>query len=110
MTTVTISDDLRRKLKLLAARYDTSQAEIIRRAIETFENQGAHNSRVDGPDFVFPDNVPEEKKQRILKELEDDAREFEQKFPKLAEIHRELQNRPDILEEATIGNWEIPED
>ncbi|MFQ6126017.1 MAG: hypothetical protein ACE5R6_15630 [Candidatus Heimdallarchaeota archaeon] len=37
VSSVAIDDDLRRKLKLLAAKYDTTQAEIIKRAIELFE-------------------------------------------------------------------------
>jgi hypothetical protein len=37
VSSVAIDDDLRRKLKLLAAKYDTTQAEIIRRALEFFE-------------------------------------------------------------------------
>jgi len=36
VSSVAIDDDLRRKLKLLAAKYDTTQAEIIRRAIKLF--------------------------------------------------------------------------
>lgn len=38
-SSVAIDDELRRKLKILAAKYDTTQAEIIKKALELFEGQ-----------------------------------------------------------------------
>jgi len=37
VSSVAIDDQLRQKLKILAAKYDTTQAEIIRRAIALLE-------------------------------------------------------------------------
>ncbi|MHA1971730.1 MAG: hypothetical protein ACTSW1_01985 [Candidatus Hodarchaeales archaeon] len=37
VSSVAIDDEIRRRLKLLAAKYDTTQAEIIKRALEAFE-------------------------------------------------------------------------
>lgn len=39
VSSVAIDDDLRRRLKLLAAKFDTTQAEIIKMAIKLFEEQ-----------------------------------------------------------------------
>ena len=36
-SSVAIDDELRKRLKILAAKYDTTQAEIIRRALDVFE-------------------------------------------------------------------------
>ncbi|MHA1728302.1 MAG: hypothetical protein ACTSWY_06180 [Promethearchaeota archaeon] len=38
-TSVAISSKLRKRLKILAAKYDTSQAEIIRKALDKFEQE-----------------------------------------------------------------------
>jgi len=37
VSSVAIADDLRRRLKILAAKYDTTQAEIIKKAIALLE-------------------------------------------------------------------------
>ena len=51
-SSVTIPNDLRRKIKQLAAFFDTSQADIIKRAITEYEQLHAPKEDITNPEFV----------------------------------------------------------
>ncbi len=113
MTSVTISDDLRRKLKRLAAKYDTTQAEIIARALEIFEKY--ENRRiVDASskdlksDDVPAKNLDDTKKSKILTLLLEINTQFENDFPEIAERRKDLRQNIALLDEVLIKNWALP--
>lgn len=110
MTTVTISDELRKKLKRLAAKYDTSQADIIEKALEILE-------KLEKGQETFPDAknksknilpIDDVRQQQVQKMLAETRAEFEQKYPDLARSHKHLRQNLHLLEDATIGHWELP--
>ena len=51
-SSVTIPDDLRRKIKQLAAFFDTSQADIIKRAITEYEQLHVPKEDITDPELV----------------------------------------------------------
>jgi len=51
-SSVTIPDELRRKIKQLAAFFDTSQADIIERAIIEYEQLHVPKEDITNPEFV----------------------------------------------------------
>jgi len=110
MTTVTISDELRKKLKRLAAKYDTNQAEIIRKSLEIFERYE------NNPQESIMNKKEEDNKNLISNQqvssfdvkLEQITKEFELKYPKIAKYYKNLRKNPKIMEEITITNWELP--
>jgi len=51
-SSVTIPDELRRKIKQLAAFFDTSQAEIIERAITDFEQLHLPKEDITNPELI----------------------------------------------------------
>lgn len=51
-SSVTIPDELRRKIKQLAAFFDTSQAEIIERAITEFEQLHLPKEDITNPELI----------------------------------------------------------
>lgn len=110
MTTVTISDELRKKLKRLAAKYDTNQAEIIRKSLEIFERYE------NNPQESIMNKKEEDNKNLISNQqvssfdvkLEQITKEFELKYPKIAKYYKNLRKNPKRMEEITITNWELP--
>ena len=110
MTSVTIPDELRKKLKRLAAKYDTSQAEIIRKSLEIFEKYEQDAENMPSEQEHWLDKMPiSESRRKYLKEyLAKITAEFEEKYPDVAKSLEKLRNNPQIIEEATIGNWDLP--
>ncbi len=110
MTTVTISDELRQKLKLLAAKYDTNQAEIIKKAVEIFEKvESGQEVYVPVRDQLKPSTPADEAREQHIKVILAEARaEFEQKYPDIARSHKRLRENLHLLEEATISHWDLP--
>src|SRR5271157_2548293 len=104
MTSVTISDDLRQKLKRLAAKYDTTQAEIIRRSVETFEKYEKEQKIGVGANMppLKSSVVEDDRRQKVEKMLAEATAEFEEKYPEIARRRKELAEHPEIVEEATI--------
>ena len=109
MTSVTISDDLRQKLKRLAAKYDTTQAEIIRRSVETFEKYEKEQNIgiATKMQSLKSSLVDDDRRQKVEKMLVKATAEFEEKYPEIARRRKELAENPEIIEEVTIGNWDI---
>lgn len=113
MTTVTISDKLRQKLKRLAAKYDTTQSEIIKIALDLFEkyehqidfNQSGKN-HIKNISSSEPSN--DARKEKVEKVLADCVANFEKKYPEIAKRRKILQQNIHLLEEVTIGNWSLP--
>ncbi len=110
MTTVTISDELRKKLKRLAAKYDTNQAEIIEKAVEIFEK--VENGQEVTPlkrSQHKPTSPADATREQQIKAMLGDARaEFERKYPNIARSHKRLRENIHLLEEATINRWDLP--
>ena len=113
MTTVTISDELRQKLKRLAAKYDTTQSDIIKRALDLFEkyeqqlnfNQSEKNHTKSNSSIEPSDNA---RKSKVEKVIADCVANFEKKYPEIAKCRKKLQQNIHLLEEVTIGNWSLP--
>ncbi len=110
MTTVTISDELRKKLKRLAAKYDTNQAEIIEKAVEIFEKvESGQEVYVPIRDQLKPTTPADKAREQQIKLLLADSRaEFERKYPNIARSHKRLRENLHLSEEATIGHWDLP--
>jgi predicted DNA-binding protein len=113
MTTVTISDKLRQKLKQLAAKYDTTQADIIKKALELFEKyepqidfnrSKKHNLEKNGSS-ESSDNARNAKVKKVLAEA---VANFETNYPEIAQRRKKLQQNLHLLDEATITNWSLP--
>lgn len=110
MTSVTINDNLRRKLKLLAAKYDTNQAEIIRRSVELFEK--IENGEIQIEKDAIDNNVKNYENKNLLQQFQQDldkaTENFEKNYPEISQFYKELRKDSDILEEITIKNWDLP--
>ena len=113
MTSVTISDELRRKLKRFAAKYDTTQSVIIEKALEIFEKYEAQqNLNMLRKELVennksaqTTDNAQYAKIRKTLIEV---MEEFERKFPKIALQRRDLRQNLALLDEVIIEKWALP--
>ena len=113
MTSVTISDELRRKLKKFAAKYDTTQADIIEKALEIFEKYEAQQNL-----NIFRKELVENNKSaqtidnahyaKIKKTLNEIFEEFERNFPKIAQQRRDLRQNLALLDEVIIEKWALP--
>jgi uncharacterized protein YcaQ len=110
MTTVTISDELRKRLKRLAAKYDTNQAEIIERALEIFEKLESGQDILPRTKSELERESPVDKTrmQQIRAMLAEARADFEQKYPNIAQSHKRLRQNLHLLEEASIGRWDLP--
>lgn len=108
MTTVTINDELSRKLKRLAAKYDTNQADIINRSVELFEKY--ENGQLIPSLINKKENSNEaeifDQDSNFNEELNRITREYEQKYPKIAKHYQKLRKDPKILDQITIKKWE----
>ncbi len=76
VSSVAIDDQLRQKLKILAAKYDTTQAEIIKRALALLETSEDNN--------VYTTS------ELVIKELENASITVYSQDPRRKEIDRKL--------------------
>lgn len=99
-------------MKRLAAKFDTTQADIIERALEAFERPGWTRPHVDEPlsDPRAPAEVPPGGKARdpLQQVLQEARAHFEQHYPQLAESHAVLRRNLHLLDGAITGRWELP--
>ena len=113
MTSVTISDELRRKLKRFAAKYDTTLADIIEKALEIFEKyEVQQNLNILRKELVENNNstqfIDNAQYAKIKKTLTEVMEEFERSFPKIAQQRRDLRQNLALLDEVIIEKWALP--
>jgi len=110
MTSVTISDDLRRKLKVLAAKYDTNQAEIIKKSVELFEKveNGEIQIEKSHDEIKTKNNENLTRLQQFKQDLDKATENFENNYPEIAQFYKQLRKNPENLEEITINHWDLP--
>lgn len=113
MTTITISDKLRQKLKQLVSKYDTTQADIIKKALELFEkyepqidfdrskNHNLEKNR-------FSESSDNGRNAKVKKVLAEAITNFGTNYPEIAQLRKKLQQNLPLLDEATIANWSLP--
>ncbi|MHA1379180.1 MAG: hypothetical protein ACTSRG_12430 [Candidatus Helarchaeota archaeon] len=93
MTSVTIPEELRKKLKKLAAKYDTTQGKIIEMALNLMENK-----------MVEKITEKNKKVEKILKEISQKIRKNDQELNK----RREKLEKKGISIEDVIGySWGV---
>ncbi|MCS4540807.1 MAG: hypothetical protein HY929_00560 [Euryarchaeota archaeon] len=76
VTTVTVNNEMRKKLKKLAAMLDTTQGEVIKKAIELFEKQALQERKLKYPSKV----------DKILNEASAKIRASDPKWAKISKI------------------------
>ncbi len=92
-TTVTVRDELRRKLKRLAAMLDATQGEVIERALRVFEGQvlrGRLGRRASG---------------KVLDAMEEAAAKIRRSDPEWARISRTMERAAVSIDEFTAEGW-----
>ena len=90
-TSITISDQLRKKIKKMAALLDTSQAEIIARAIDEYEKKFT-------PSEVFTD--PE-----VIIKMKNSSEKIYLKYPERKKRSQRLMQSHDILDSIAPAIW-----
>jgi len=113
MTTVTINDELRKKLKRLAAKYDTNQADIIKRALELFEKYERKQyldrfMNINEEETESTKALDDTRKSKILEMLAEAITKFEKKYPEIALRRKKLRQNIDLFDEITMTNWALP--
>jgi len=98
MTSVTISEKLRKRLKKLAAEYDTTQGEIIERALDMMEGK-----KLNTKDLAKNDKEIE----NILNKI---SQEVRQKDPRLKRIHEILEADGISIDDVISYTWDTNED
>jgi hypothetical protein len=90
-TSITISDQLRKKIKKMAALLDTSQAEIIARAIDEYEKKFI-------PSETFTDPV-------VIIEIKKASERIYSKYPERKKRCQRLMKANDILDSISPSIW-----
>ncbi len=84
--------------------------EIIEKAVEILEKvergQDVYPPTRIQPESTSPADTARE--QQIQAMLADARAEFERKYPNIARSHKRLRENLHLLEEATIGHWDLP--
>lgn len=93
VSTITVSDELRRKIKRLAALLDTTQSKIVERAIELFEREVVAKEKITK---VSP------KIKRILKEA---RKKVEEEDPDWLEVSKKIEESSIDIEEFISERW-----
>ncbi len=92
-TTVTVGDELRRRLKRLAAMLDATQGEVIERALRVYEGQvlrGRPSRRASG---------------RVLDAMEQAASKIRRSDPEWARISRTIERAAVSIDEFVAESW-----
>jgi hypothetical protein len=110
MTTVSIPDDLRKRLKRLAGQFDTTQAEIIQRALDLFERSkdsitDQKNQANTQESQLTSSTNPREI--QINQYLDECIAQMNQKYPKLAKNLAILQNSPVDINSVILDKWNL---
>lgn len=92
-TTVTVDDEIRRKLKRLAAMLDATQGEVIERALELYE------------DKVVGHRAERKVSRRVLQAMTDASAKIRQSDPEWARISRRIEASAILLEESISEVW-----
>ena len=90
-SSVTVDDDLRRKIKKLAAELDTSQGEIVSRAIALFEKE-----------IGFESNTPNPKARKIMRKAAVKRKNISWR----KEIRKALKKPGLTVDDVRITSWE----
>ncbi len=98
MTSVTISEKLRKRLKKLAAEYDTTQGEIIERALDMMEGKKPNTKDISKKDNEI-ENI-----------LHKSSQEVRQKDPRLKRIHEILEADGISIDDIISYTWDTNED
>lgn len=93
MTSVTISEKLRKRLKQLAAKYDTTQGKIIEMALDLIENK----KRIDEINMGKENEI-----EKILKKVSQEVRE---KDPKLNTRRKLLEKKGISIDDIVGYTW-----
>ena len=92
-TSVTVHDDIRRKLKRLAAMLDITQAEVIERALILYEDQ------------VSSQRSQRKASKRILEALKDASSKIRRSDPEWRRISRTIDAGAASLEKIIAASW-----
>ena len=97
MTSVTLSEKLRKRLKRLAAQYDTTQGAIIEMALNIMEGKESNTKNVS-------------KKDDEIKEfLNNISQEVRKKDPRLKKIHETLEADGVSIDDVISYSWDTDE-
>jgi len=92
-TTVTVDDEIRRKLKRLAAMLDATQGDVIERALSLYEDQvlGRRSQR----------KIPN----RVLEAMNEASSKIRQSDPEWARISRRIEGATIPVEVSISATW-----
>lgn len=93
VTTVTVDDETRRRLKRLAAALDETQGDIVRRAIALYESRMRSHS------------VQRKVPRRIAKELEKASATIRKNDPKWARISKMIEDAQVPMDDFSPAKW-----
>ena len=93
MTSVTISEELRKRLKKLAAKFDTTQGKIIEMALDLIENKLSYVKKV---------KITNEKVNKILNEI---SQEVQRKNPNLKKRREALKKEGISIDDIIGYSW-----
>ncbi len=97
MTSVTLSEKLRKRLKRLAAQYDTTQGAIIEMALNMMEGKESNTKNVSKKDDEIKDF------------LNNISQEVRKKDPRLKKIHEILEADGISIDEVISYSWDTDE-
>ena len=92
-TTVTVDDEIRRKLKRLAAVLDATQGEVIERALSLYEDQ------------VLGQRSKRRTPKRVLEALKQASSKIRQSDPEWARISQKVEDATVSIEESISTAW-----
>ncbi len=92
-TTVTVDDDVRRKLKKLAAVLDVTQGEVIERALRLYEDQVLHRES------------RSKTARKVLDALTEASSKVRRSDPEWARVSRTIENAARSIEEFAGARW-----
>jgi len=92
-TTVTVDDEIRRKLKRLAAMLDITQGEVIEKALEQYENR------------VVGHGAERRVSRRVLQAIREASARVRRSDPEWARISRRIETSAISLEESISEAW-----
>ncbi len=102
-TTVAIDKELRKKLKKLSAWLDITQAEVIKRALGTFEKELLKNKGGNTKENNFLNKTSAITVKKVLK----DATKIVWKMdPERKAIQQKLSSGTDTIDNYILNNWE----
>ncbi|MGQ4834194.1 MAG: hypothetical protein ACP6IS_09925 [Candidatus Asgardarchaeia archaeon] len=93
VSTITVSDEIRRKIKRLAALLDTTQNKIVEQAISLFEQE------------IMARKREKKMKSKVFKILEEAERKVESEDPEWKEITRKIEKSNIEIENFISEIW-----